>query len=302
MSIRKWKRLVEKILLLSFFGALIFAIPIHYKQSVESPNNIQNFPKQENVEIVDFDAEIQESTAEFSFSEEATSAEAELENLDFDTDINTIEGLRTNQPTEITVYVERYSPFLVTQFKEQYVGSDSPDPTLMEYIARLIETQNRTIEDQNRTIENYESQLTIPLPETGSNPGLSTITKGIDRSNNSSNVPEIFVLPNKYQLFLREYTNLIYVGLTTIVTLCAVLIYYRNFRKFINLSGFINITSAVVGGFASIHLLIGTVPSLVNQLAVFDAMTMALAPIALVWLTIKGLIETVVPQDSVSNT
>lgn len=181
-----------------------------------------------------------------------------------------------------------YDPYLIEKFKDKYLESE--DKILIEYILDLIEYQQGQIEDYQ--IKVLDDKLLL-------RPRDEDIIEKIWTEGINAEKLTLFTKERKKVTFWQsiiQYTN--FLVLFSIFASCLGVIIAHKVKnnKFVTMSEFFLIVITVSTCFTSGNHLISTVPDFADEIPTFDLAIFGLGPIAVIWLSIKGIIDLLYPD------
>lgn len=228
----------------------------------------------------------------------------------------------------------RYDPYWIDQFKNEYLFDNLDDnQRLVQYIVDLIENQKKQIDyyqgatvsniPVNDNLFNKESISILQDYKDFHNPSSEEKQEefGIDNEasiEQRSLIPQLNAVdspedsnPIKTNLFERtknkleklwsilvEYTDFIFVGSMTLTCFIVIIINRLKNSKFINFSELSLIIITVSTCFTSGNHLVNTVPNFIDRMPIFETAIFALGPFAVIWLSVKSLIDLLFPSKN----
>lgn len=182
---------------------------------------------------------------------------------------------KANYHKVIELY-EYYSPDIVEQFRNKYLSiENSQDKHIIEYIIKLIDYQQEII-------KNFHSSEIEPF----------LYTPNLKRQ--SSKKPEL-------KDSILKNTNFLFIGVTIICCLIVGIIYKIKNNKFISMTQIFLVIITVSTCFTSSNHLLNTLPNFSDRVSIFDIGIFSLGPIAVIWLSVKGIIDSISVDHKVTK-
>lgn len=191
--------------------------------------------------------------------------------------------LRSFTPLEEELYelmVEEEKEIISLGYEELLIRLNILDILQNKYAERLREYEERLREYEGRLIslDNLRIKFKGQLNKLESN--------NLHEANHSK-TPQIV---DPRQLIIR-HTNFTFLVSIIITCLGVIVVHKVKNNKFITMSDFFLIVITISTCFTSGNHLFNTVPNFIDRIGTFDAAIFALGPVAVIWLSIKGIID-----------